>query len=160
TLATAQGFALHVGLGTFWHGCALSMLGQGTAGLVQMHVGLAAVMAVGLRLAQPHCLLRPAEAMGNGCQTAGRMRLLAEAQTMVEESDQGGLLAEAYRLQGELRLRQAIPDTLQAEACFQQALRLAHRQQAKSWELRAALSLARLWQQQGKREAAHTLLAP
>jgi predicted ATPase len=48
----------------------------------------------------------------------------------------------------------------QAEACFQQALAIAHRQQAKSWELRAAMSLSRLWQRQGKRAAARELLAP
>ena len=57
-------------------------------------------------------------------------------------------------------LRQAVPDTAQAEACFQQALAVARRQQAKSWELRAAMSLSRLWQQQGKRAEAHELLAP
>jgi predicted ATPase len=57
-------------------------------------------------------------------------------------------------------LRQATPDATQAEACFQQALDVARRQRAKSWELRAAMSLARLWQQQGKRAEAHALLAP
>ena len=79
---------------------------------------------------------------------------------MLEASGQGDMLAEAYRLQGELLLRQAAPDAAQAEACFQQALAIARRQQAKSWELRAAMSLSRLWQQQGKRAAAHELLAP
>jgi predicted ATPase len=59
-----------------------------------------------------------------------------------------------------LLLRQAVPDTAQAEACFQQALAIARRQQARSWELRAALSLSRLWQQQGQRAAARDLLAP
>ena len=73
---------------------------------------------------------------------------------------QGDLLAEAYRLQGELLLRQAIPDAAQAEACFQQALAIARRQQAKSWELRAAMSLSRLWQQQGNAPTARELLAP
>jgi predicted ATPase len=57
-------------------------------------------------------------------------------------------------------LRQATPDATQAEACFQQALDVARRQRAKSWELRAAMSLARLCQQQGKRAEAHALLAP
>jgi len=65
-----------------------------------------------------------------------------------------------YRLQGELLLRQAIPDAPQAEASFQQALAMARRQQAKSLELRAAMSLARLWQRQGKRDVARELLAP
>ena len=65
-----------------------------------------------------------------------------------------------YRLKGELLLQQAVPDAPQAEACFQQALAVARRQQAKSWELRAAMSLSRLWQQQGKRTEARELLAP
>ena len=68
--------------------------------------------------------------------------------------------AEAYRLQGELLLRQRTPDAAQAEVCFQQALTVARSQQAKSWELRAATSLARLWHQQGKRAEANELLAP
>jgi predicted ATPase len=79
---------------------------------------------------------------------------------VLEADGQGDLLAEAYRLQGALLLRQAIPDAVEAEACFQQALTLARRQQAKSWELRAAMSLSRLWQQQGKRQEVHDLLVP
>jgi predicted ATPase len=70
------------------------------------------------------------------------------------------MVAEAYRLQGTLLLRQAAPDAVQAEASFQQALAIARRQQAKSWELRAAVSLSRLWQQQGKQDEAQQLLAP
>jgi predicted ATPase len=70
------------------------------------------------------------------------------------------MLAEAHRLKGELLLRQPAPDAAQVEACFQQALAIARSQQAKSWELRAATSLARLWQHQGKRDEAHELLAP
>ena len=85
-------------------------------------------------------------------------RLLAEALAAFEASGRGDMLTEAYRLQGEFRLCQA--DTAQAESCFRQALTIARRQQAKSWELRAAMSLCRLWQQQGKRAEAHELLAP
>ncbi len=84
--------------------------------------------------------------------------LLAEALTAFATSGRGDMLAEAYRLQGTLLLRQAVPDVAQAEACFQQALAIARRQQAKSWELRVAMSLARLWQHQGKRAEAHALL--
>jgi predicted ATPase len=93
-------------------------------------------------------------------QVAEGLRLLAETLAALEASGRGDLLAEAYRLQGVLLLQQAVPDTAQAEACFQQALTIARRQQAKSWELRAAMSLSRLWQGQGKRAAARTLLAP
>jgi predicted ATPase len=77
---------------------------------------------------------------------------------MLKASQQGYLLTEAYRLQGVL-LQPAIPETTQVEACFQQALTMARRQQAKSWERCVATSLSQLWQQQGKRAEAHTLLA-
>jgi predicted ATPase len=86
--------------------------------------------------------------------------LRAEALTVCEANGQWDLRAEAYRLQGALLLRQAAPGAAQAEACFQQALDIARRQQAKSLELRAAMSLSRLWQQPGKRDEAHDLLAP
>jgi predicted ATPase len=68
--------------------------------------------------------------------------------------------AEIYRLKGELLLQQAVSDAIQAETCFHQSLAIARRQQAKSWELRIAMSLSRLWQQQGKQAEAHALLAP
>jgi predicted ATPase len=68
--------------------------------------------------------------------------------------------AERHRLKGQLLLRQAAADEAEAEACFHQALAIARRQQAKSLELRAAMSLSRLWQQQGKQAEAHALLAP
>ena len=68
--------------------------------------------------------------------------------------------AELHRLQGELLLQHAAPEVAHAETCFQQALAMARRQQAKSLELRAAMSLSRLWQQQGKRDEARALLAP
>jgi predicted ATPase len=80
----------------------------------------------------------------------------------LEASGRGDLLAEAYRLQSELLLQQATSDMAGAEACFPQALAVARRQQARSWELRVAMSLSRLWQQQGKRAEAQAqaLLAP
>ena len=68
--------------------------------------------------------------------------------------------AEVYRLKGKLLLQQSAANQEEAEACYQQALAVACRQQAKSLELRAAMSLARLWQQQGKRAEARELLAP
>src|SRR5262249_35078504 len=106
---------------------------------------------------QAHRKLRVllAEAAEHVGQIAEGLRLLDKALTAFEASGRGDLLAEAYRLQGELLLRRAIPDAMQqAEACFHQALTVARRQQAKSWELRAGMSLARLWQQQGKRTEA------
>jgi predicted ATPase len=80
--------------------------------------------------------------------------------TLVAATEERRWGAELYRLQGELLLRLPLPDVGQADACFQQALDVARRQQAKALELRATLSLSRLWQQQGKREAALQVLAP
>jgi predicted ATPase len=99
-----------------------------------------------------------AEAAGHAGQVEEGLRLLAEVLAMIGANRREELLAETSRLQGELLLRQAIPDVAQAEAYFYQALAISRRQQAKSWELRAALSLSRLWQRQGKRAEAYALL--
>jgi predicted ATPase len=160
TLATAQGFPHYVGFGTCWRGVALAMPGQGEAGLAQTRQGMAAVLATGQTLARPLCLILLAEAAGHAGQVDEGISLLTEALRVLEESGRGDLLAEVYRLQGEFLRCQAAPDAAQAEACFQQALSMARRQQAKSWELRAAMSLSRLWQHQGKGDEARELLAP
>jgi len=68
--------------------------------------------------------------------------------------------AEVNRTAGEVALKSPQPDTVKAEAYFERALAVARQQQAKSWELRAAMSLARLWRDQGKRDEARALLAP
>ena len=160
TLATAQGFPLYGGIGTCWRGWVLAMQGEGAAGLAQLRQGLVAIRATGAEQWWSLFLVVLAEATGHAGQVEEGLRLLAEALTVLEANGQGDLLAEAYRLQGSLLLRRVVPDVVQAEACFQQALAIARRQQAKSWELRAATSLARLWQQQGKRAEAHELLTP
>jgi predicted ATPase len=136
------------------------MQGEGEAGLAQMRHGQAVLLATGMTLSQPFCLVLLAEAAGYTGQMAEGLRLLAEALAAFEASKQGDMLTEAYRLQGEWLLRQDSPDMTRAEACFRQALAVARRQQAKSWELRAATSLARLWQSQDKRQDAYDLLAP
>jgi DNA-binding winged helix-turn-helix (wHTH) protein len=128
--------------------------------LAQLRQGLTALLATGQTLARPLYLVLLAEAAGHTGQVEEGLRLLAEALAAIETIGRGELLADTYRLQGELRLRQAVPDAAQAEVCFHQALAVARRQQAKSWELRAAISLSRLWQQQGKRDNALALLAP
>jgi predicted ATPase len=159
-LATTQGFPLFVGCGTIWRGWALARQGQGELGLPHLHQGLAAVVATGQELMRPVCLVVLAEAAGQVDQVEEGLHLLAEAVGVLEAHEQGDLRAEAYRLRGALLLRQATPDTAHAEACFQQALAVARRQQAKSWELRAAMSLSQLWQQQGQRAQAYEVLAP
>ena len=160
TLATAQRFPAWAGVGTCWRGWALAMQGHWEAGLTQMRQGMTAVLATGQTLTRPFCLALLAEAAGYVGEVEEGLHLLTDARAALEGSGRGDLLAETYRLQGALLLRQAVPETVQAEACFQQALAIARRQQAKSWELRAAMSLSRLWQQQGKRAEARELLAP
>jgi predicted ATPase len=160
SLATAQGFPYWLGMGRCWQGWALAAQGQGEAGMAQLHQGLAAVFPTGQMLTRPLCLVLLAEAAGHVGQVADGLRRLAEALTAFETSGRGDMFTEAYRLQGALPLRQATPDATQAEVCFQQALAIARRQQVKSWELRAAISLSRLWQQQGKQAEAYELLAP
>jgi len=79
---------------------------------------------------------------------------------MMDTTGERSAAAELHRLHGELLLRQPVPEAQAAEACFQQALAVAQSQQAKSWELQAAMSLSRMWQQQGKCTEARELLAP
>jgi predicted ATPase/DNA-binding winged helix-turn-helix (wHTH) protein len=160
TVATAQELPLWVGHGTCWRGWALAVQSQGEAGMAQLHQGLAAVLATGQTLTQPLHLVLLAEAAGHASQVEEGLHLLAEALTACESSGRADVLAEAYRLQGALLLRHAVPAMAQAEACFQQAIAVARGQQAKSWELRAAISLSRLWQQQDRRDEARALLAP
>jgi predicted ATPase len=160
TLATAQGLPLWLGHGRLWQGWALAMQGKNEAGLAQMHQRLAAARATGQELSRPYQLVLLAEAASCTGQIEEGLRWLAEALRAFKASRRGDMLTEAYRLQGELLLRQGFPEVAQAEACFQQALSVARRRQAKSWELRAAMSLTRLWRQQGKRDEAIELLAP
>jgi predicted ATPase len=87
-------------------------------------------------------------------------RSIREATTAVEITEERWLEAEVYRAAGEIALMSPQPDAAKAEAYFERALAVARQQQAKSWELRAAMSMARLWRDQGKRNEARDLLAP
>jgi predicted ATPase len=85
---------------------------------------------------------------------------IREATTTLEATKERLYEAEIYRIAGEIALKPQERDTAKAEAYFHRALAIAHQQQAKSWELRAAMSMARLWGGQGKRDEARELLAP
>ena len=80
--------------------------------------------------------------------------------TQVETTKESWFEAEIKRMAGEIELLSPNPDATKAEEYFEHALAVARQQQAKSWELRAAVSMARLWYDQGKRQQAHDLLAP
>ena len=108
---------------------------------------------------RPHWLATLAEAYGRAGQPQAGLQVLAEAVTLMATTEMRWWEAEVSRLQGELLLHLPSPDVPQAEAAFRRALDVARRQQAKALELRAALSLARLWQGQGQPTAARQLLA-
>jgi predicted ATPase len=116
------------------------MLGQVQEGMAQMREGIAGLQSAGLRFYSP-----------------GRLCSLAEALALVEQTDERYYEAELYRLKGELLLLQG--DDAEAEASLEKAIQVAQRQQAKSWELRATVSLARLWQEQGRADEARQMLA-
>jgi predicted ATPase len=116
------------------------------------------VQRIGQKLYLPYYLALLAEAYGQAGQPEAGLTCLTEALTLAEATAERWWEAELYRLKGELLLRLSLPDISQATACFHQALEVARRQQAKSLELRAALSLSRLWQQHGKQDQARQLL--
>jgi predicted ATPase len=159
-LATAYGFARVAAQGTLFRGRALAAQGQPREGLRQMQQGLAAHRATGTVIGLPFWLAQLAEAYEQAGQVEAGVPLLVEALAVVDKTGVRASEAELHRLRGALLLQQPVPETPAAEACFQQALTVARRQQAKAWELRAATSLARLWQQQGRRAEARELLAP
>jgi predicted ATPase len=159
-LSTAQGFPQWPAWGMILRGWALAMQGQGEAGLAQVHQGITARRAIGAALNIPYFCTMLAEVSAHLGHPEDGLQALAEAHTLVEQHDERWWEAEIYRLRGVLLLRQPGTPQVEAEAWLQQALDVAGRQEAKSLELRAAMSLARLWQQQGKRAEAHELLAP
>jgi predicted ATPase len=159
-LATAQGYAEVLRLATCLRGAAVAAQGQTAAGMAQMHQGLDLVRAAGNRLALPRWLSFLAVAYAMSGQAAAGLGVLEEAQALVHNNGIRHYEAEMYRLKGELLLALTAENHAEAVSCFHHALAVARRQQAKSLELRTAMSLARLWQQQGKRAEAHKLLAP
>jgi predicted ATPase len=116
--------------------------------------------AVAERLFPAHWLGLLAEACLDTGQAEEGLHGIAEALDHVRQTSVAYCEAELHRLEGELRLRVDTPDVQRAEASFRRALEIARVQEAKSWELRAATSLARLWAEQRRRGEARELLAP
>jgi predicted ATPase len=160
TLATEQGFALWVPFATILQGWALAEQGQCIEGMARIRQGMTAWRATGARVDEPYFLALLAEVSGQLGQGEVGLAISAEALALMHKHGERYWEAELHRLKGKVLLQSAMGQQEEAEACFQQALDIARRQQAKSLELRAATSLARLWQQQGKRQEARDLLAP
>jgi transcriptional regulator with AAA-type ATPase domain/predicted ATPase len=160
TLATEQGYPHWIAHGTSVHGWALALQGQSEEGLAHVLQGIAAWGATEAVMLLPYFYTVLADVYDHRGHTAEGLQALAEAYTLIEQYEERWWEAEVCRLRGVLLLWQAVPQPEEAGACFQRALEVARRQQAKSLELRAAMSLARLWQQQDRRAEAHELLAP
>jgi predicted ATPase len=165
-LSSEQGYAYRSAQGTLLQGWVLAEQGQRDEGIAQMRQGLTAFRATGGVLGLPHHLGLLAQAYGNVGQVEAGRSVLDEALAVVENTGERRWEAELYRLKGELlwqqtgSRRQQADMTSEAETCLRQALATARRQQGKSLELQAAMSLSRLWLQQGRRAEAHDLLAP
>jgi predicted ATPase len=159
-LAIEQGFPFWAADGTSLRGWALAMQGQGEEGLAQVRQGIAAYRATEAVLNVPYYCTLLADVAAHLGHTEDGLQALAEAHTLVEQKEEHYWEAEVCRLRGVLLLRQTGTPQAEAEAWLQRAMDIARRQEAKSLELRAAMSLSRLWQQQGKWATAHELLAP
>jgi class 3 adenylate cyclase/predicted ATPase len=166
-LAAEHGFTVLLAQGTIYRGWALAeryaepaaRQGQREEGIAQMQQGLEAWRATGAKVFRPYGLALLAEASAKLARHEAGLTLLGEALGMRNDTEERRWDAELYRLKGELLRARVTEQYIEAETCFRQALDIARHQQAKSWELRAATSLARLWQRQGRRAAAHQVLA-
>ncbi|MGE0827224.1 MAG: adenylate/guanylate cyclase domain-containing protein [Candidatus Binatia bacterium] len=174
-IACERGFPYWVAQGTIYRGWALAEQGQAEEGLTQIRQGLSDYQALRTEIHQTYLLGLLAEAYGKIEQTEEGLNTLTKVLALVDKIGERWYEAELYRLKGELTLQKLsvvsnqlsvtdpqplTPDPQgEAEACFLKAIEIAQKQQAKSLELRASTSLARLWQQQGKRAEAHALLS-
>jgi predicted ATPase len=159
-LCAEQGFAYFLPRGLILQGWVLVEQGQGEAGLVQIRQGLSAYRTTGAGHDLPKILALLAGAYGKVGQVEEGLSVLVEALDLVDKTGEGYYEAEIHRLKGALLLQLSADNHPEAETYFQKAMTIAQNQSTKSWELRAATSLARLWQCQGKRQEAHDLLAP
>jgi predicted ATPase len=175
TLSTEQGFVEWLGQGSLLRGWVLAEPGQREEGIAQMRQALAAIQATGSEIARAANLCLLAAAYGKAGQAEEGLTVLAEALAVVDKTGERVWEAELYRLTGEL-LRMGEREKggkgeeishsptpplapSSPEACFHKAIEIARKQQAKSLELRATTSLARLWQQQGKQHEARNMLS-
>jgi predicted ATPase len=157
-LANEHGLGLYRAFAFMFRGWCLAALGHADEGIPLFSGGLAGVRDSGSIVTIPRYLTLLADACRMAGQWQAALAHLAEAQRLAEETEERRFQAETLRLRGDVLL--ATGDPAAAEASYEEALALARKQSAKLWELCAAMSLARLWRDQGKRAEAHALLAP
>jgi predicted ATPase len=154
TLATEQGFTRWLMQGAILQGWLLAEQGRGQEGILQLRQGGAVTVRE-----RPQYVALLADAYRKEGQVKEGLMVIIEELDRTQITGERYYDAELHRVKGELFLRQTGADEDQAETCFRKALEVARSQSAKSLELRAAMSLSRLWQRQGKREEARQLLA-
>jgi predicted ATPase len=158
SLSDEHGFPFWVWMGAYLRGSALVDQGQLQQGMAEMHAVLQGMRAAGVLMGRSWKLISLAQAQRGTGQVAAGLELLAEASEFMAKMGVRDSEPEVHRVRGELLLAQGPSGQLEAETSFRKAINVARQQDAKSWELRAVTSLARLWQQQGRREEAHGLL--
>ena len=160
SISAEQGFTLWLSKNTIFQGWVLLTLGQGKEGLTQMHSSFTDCRTSGAEVFVPYLVTLLAEGYCLLNQIDEGLDVLQEGLQVVEQAGEHWAQAEVYRLQGQLLLAQSSDNAVEAESKFHQAISIAQSQCAKSFELRTATSLARLWQFQDKRQEAYDLLAP
>ena len=162
-LSTEQGFTFFSAWGTFLRGWAMAEHGEVEEGITQIRQGLADYRAIGAEGGHSNFLSLLAEAYGKVGKAEEGLDVLSEALDLVEKTGERWWEAESYRLKGKLLLASCSKSRkeieTEAEECFHKAIEISAQQRAKSQELRAAMSLSRLWQEQDKKEEAQNLLA-
>jgi predicted ATPase len=159
-LAGEKGALLWKALGISVQGSLFALTGKAPDAIQMITSGITASRSTGATLWVPFYLSCLARAHADLGQFDDAWRCIGEAMTAVETTKEKWCEAEIHRVAGEIALKSPEPDAAKAQAYFDRALAVARAQQAKSWELRAAMSLARLWRDQGKRDEARDLLAP
>jgi len=159
-LSSKHGFLTFLGIGALWRAWALTVLGQLDEGIAGLRAVLDGMRRSGNEAGLPVLLTILAAALGQVGQAAEGLALLAEAEAVMATTGERRDKGELHRARGDLLLTLPKPNPAQAEVAFRKALEVARRQSAKSYELRAAMSLARLWQGQGRNEEARDLLQP
>lgn len=150
----------YLAVATIRRGWAVAAKGRPEEGIADVQQGLTALRATGAKRSRPYYLAVLAEVYGQTGQADQGLNALAEALELIEKTDERWWESEVHRLKGELLLSHPAQDTVVAEECFYRAITVAKRQSAKSLELRAAMSLARLWRDQSRAAEARDLLAP
>jgi class 3 adenylate cyclase/predicted ATPase len=158
-LAREQGFAIWVAFGGVLRGWALAQQGRRDEGMRELRDGMEAWRATGAEVDRPYFLALLAEASAIGGDVDEGLAMLAEALDLAHRYRDVYWEPELHRLKGQLLLQRSGAATAEADACYRQALDAARRQAARSLELRAAMSLSRLWTARGEREHARSLLA-